>query len=241
MRWPSTDPALGRPARGQSFRAGAIATLPLMVGIIPFALLLGALGAQKGLSPLEMTLMSVLVFAGSAQFLAVELWREPAPVLLLTGMALLVNSRHVLMGAAIAPRFAGVAASRLYPALYVLTDEAWAVTLASPYSGAAAFSFYLGVSLSLWLGWVFWTTAGALAGAVVQDPATFGLDFAFIAVFLVLLRGMWRGPRSLVPWFASAGAAILVERLVPGPLYVPAGAGAGLLVAALMTRRVVAP
>ena len=224
------------PVRPGSFREGALATLPLMVGLIPFALLLGALAAQKGLSPLEMALMSGLVFAGSAQFLAVELWREPIPVLLLAGMALLVNGRHVLMGAAIAPRFTGVAAPHLYPAVFLLTDEAWALTLASSHSGAAAFGYYLGVAISLWLSWVFWTTAGTLGGTIIQDPATYGLDFAFIAVFLVLLRGMWRGPRSLAPWLASAGAAALVDRMVPGPLYVLAGAATGLLVAALMTR-----
>lgn len=221
-----------RPGSG-AFRQGAIDILPLMLGVVPFALLLGALAAQKGMSPLEVALMGSLVFAGSAQFLAIELWREPAPVLLLGAMTLLVNSRHVLMGAALAPRLAGASPRSAAATLFLMVDETWAVTLASERRGGEAVAYLAGLGSVLWLNWVFWTTAGALVGALVQDPARYGFDFAFVAVFLALLKGLWRGPRMLAPWVAAGAVAALFHVLVPGPWYVAAGAVAGTAVGAL--------
>ena len=98
------------------------------MGLVPFALVLGALAAAKGLSPLEVMLMSGLVFAGGSQFVAVELWRDPAPLGVLALMALLVNSRHLLMGAALAPRTPHWY-GRAWPALFFMADEVWALAL----------------------------------------------------------------------------------------------------------------
>ena len=78
---------------------------PAMVAAMPFGLLFGALAAGKGLSPLEVFTMSALVFAGGAQFAAVEMWASPTPVLALIFSTLLINSRHVLMSASLAGLF----------------------------------------------------------------------------------------------------------------------------------------
>jgi 4-azaleucine resistance transporter AzlC len=216
-----------------AFAQGVTDVAPILVGMLPFALLLGALGSQKGLSPLEVALMSALVFAGSSQFLAIELWREPVPVLLLAVMALLVNARHVLMGAALAPRFEALPQRRVWPALFLMADEVWAMTLASERRGGQALLYFLGLGAGLYVSWLFWTTLGAVLGTLVQDPGRYGFDFAFVAIFLVLVRSMWRGRTSLAPWLVSGVAAAIVAKLVPGPWYVAAGAMAGLLTAAL--------
>jgi predicted branched-subunit amino acid permease len=158
-------------------------------------------------------------------------------VALLAVMALLVNSRHLLMGAALVPRLEGARGRDAAAALFLMADETWALTLASERRGPAAVAYLAGLGTSLWLTWVFWTTTGALAGALVKDPERYGLDFAFIAVFLVLLRGLWRGPALLAPWLASAAVAALVHVAVPGPWYVAAGALAGIAVAALRAAR----
>jgi len=68
--------------------------LPLLISVIPFGLILGALSTDKGLSPLESTLMSALVFAGSAQFVAAGLWQHPIPILVIVASTALINSRH---------------------------------------------------------------------------------------------------------------------------------------------------
>ena len=218
-----------------SFRAGLVDVAPVLVGLVPFALVLGALAAAKGMSPLAVMLMSGLVFAGGSQFAAVELWRDPVPVGVLALMALLVNSRHLLMGAALAPRAAGWG-GRAWPALFFMADEVWALALRRAGGGPVGLAYWMGLGLGLWANWVALTVLGAWAGAAVRDPTRLGFDFAFVAVFLALLRGMWRGTATALPWAASGLVAALVHATVPGPWYVAAGALTGLAVAVLAAR-----
>lgn len=225
------DRKKARPAA--DFAAGSFQILPIAVSVVPFGLLLGALAAQKGLTPLETLLMSATVFAGSAQFVAVDLWREPVPVLALAATALLVNLRHVLMGAALAPGLAPWSRGHAYTGLFFLADEIWALSLKRAAEGPLTPAFYFGMALPLYVTWTACTTLGALFGGLVSDPARYGFDFAFTAVFLVLLASLWRGRRSALPWATSALAAVLVHALVPGAWYIMAGGLAGTLVGAL--------
>ena len=91
--------------------------------------------------------------------------------------------------------------------------------------------------MSLYLCWIAFTTAGALLGPIVGDVRTFGFDMAFPAVFLVLLRGMWKGPRAARPWLVSLVAAAGAYLLVPGAWYVPTGALSGVAAAYLLAER----
>ncbi|MEK6298380.1 MAG: AzlC family ABC transporter permease, partial [Paraburkholderia tropica] len=95
-------------SRGSQVRAemarGMRAALPVMLGFVPFALVLGAQAAQKGLSVLEVPMMTGMNFAGGSEFTAVRLWTSPPHIALIVLMSLLVNARHILMGAALAPR-----------------------------------------------------------------------------------------------------------------------------------------
>lgn len=215
------------------FAAAGLQVLPIAVSVLPFALLFGALAAQKGLSPLETFLMSALVFAGSSQFVAIDLWQDPAPVLLLTGTALLVNLRHVLMGAAIVPGLKHWSPPKAYGGLFFMADEIWALSLRRANASHLSPAFYFGLAVPLYLTWISATTAGSLIGGLFSDPARYGFDFAFTAVFLVLLTSLWNGPRCLPPWLVSVLAAIVTHSLVPGAWYILAGGAAGVLVGAL--------
>ena len=85
---------MGETTQPVGFRDGVVDMAPLLIGLVPIALVFGALAATKGMSPLEVVLMSSLVFAGGSQFVALELWAEPLPVLLLWVSALLVNGGY---------------------------------------------------------------------------------------------------------------------------------------------------
>ena len=114
-------------SRRRDFVTGFAAVAPVVVAYIPIGLLWGTLAASKGLSPLEALLMSVVVFAGSAQFVAVDMWHDPVPVLLLTLTALIVNVRHVLMSASLSRHIDAIPRA-LHPIVaYFLTDESWAL------------------------------------------------------------------------------------------------------------------
>lgn len=221
-----------RPAASGDFTAGVLTILPLLIAVVVYGLLFGTLAAQKGLSPLEVALMSATVFAGASQFVAVEIWTSPPGVVLLGLTALMVNLRHVLMGAALAPFLKGWSAGQIYGGLYFMADENWAFTLKRAAQTPVSPGYYLGLALPLYFGWIACTTLGTIFGGVLQDPARYGLDFAFTAVFLTLLVSLWKGKRSAVPWLASAAVAVAANKLLPGVWYIALGGLAGTVVGA---------
>ena len=210
--------------------------LPLLVGVIPFGLILGAISADKGLTPLETTLMSGLVFAGSSQFVAVGLWKHPIPILAVIASTALINLRHLLMGAALEPHMNRFGAARAYAALFVLADEIWAVALRRSAEGPLTPAYYSGLAVPFYVSWVLWTTLGSLMGRIIVHPERFGFDFAFAAVFLVIVFGIWKRRRRLLPIAVSAAAALLAWKLLPGVWYIFAGGVAGTTAGALAAR-----
>ncbi len=228
---PKRHPAGGGSASSE-FAAGVARILPLLIAVVVYGLLFGALAAQKGLTPLETALMSATVFAGASQFVAVDIWTSPPAIVLLAATALVVNLRHVLMGAALAPFLRGWSRRQIYGGLFFMADENWAFALQRCAKAPLTPAYYLGLAMPLYGGWIACTTAGAIFGGLVQDPARYGLDFAFTAVFLTLLAGLWKGRRSLHPWAASALVAVAAYLILPGVWYIALGGLAGALVGA---------
>lgn len=222
--------------RWAEFRRGVVACLPVLVGIVPFGLVLGAQAAQKGLSVFEVPLMTGLNFAGGSEFAAIGLWSWPPNILLIVAITFLVNSRHLLMGAALSPYLRHLRRRRALPALYWMCDESWAMGLADAQRRAAAgaepafsMAYFLGLSAVFYVSWIVCTTAGAAVGPLLGNVQDYGFDMAFPATFLVLMRGMWRGFRAARPWLVSLVAAGATYLLVPGAWYVAAGAFAGVV------------
>jgi predicted branched-subunit amino acid permease len=110
---------------GSEFRRGIVSCTPVLLGIVPYALVLGAQAAQKGLSGVEVPLMTGLNFAGGSEFAAIQLWTSPPHILLIVAITFLVNSRHLLMGAALAPFLRDLPKRKALTALFVVGDESW--------------------------------------------------------------------------------------------------------------------
>ena len=214
-------------------RRGLIDIMPMLIGAVPFAMLCGALAAQKGLSPAELGLMSATVYAGGAQFIAIDMWTSPTPILAIVSTTLLVNARHLLMGAAIAPHLLHLppAARRLY--IPLLTDESWAVGMRRAHTHGLTPGYLLGMLVPFYLQWPAAGIVGCVFGGLVADPARYGFDFVFTAVFLCLVAGLWRGRRSAPPVLAAALTATVTHLLLPGVWYIFLGAVAGTVAGAL--------
>ncbi len=210
---------------------GVRTAIPVALSVFAYGLVFGVLARQAGLPLFEALLMSGVVFAGSSQFVAMGLWTMPLPIGAIVLTTLVVNLRLVLLGAALRPRFIGVAARRIYPTLFFMADENWALTLKYFEEGGDDAGFLLGSGLALYAAWLAATLVGSLASGAIPDPKRLGLDFAFVAVFLALLVGMWRGRSSILPWLCAALTAVLAQRLLPGTWYILVGALAGTLVA----------
>ncbi|MBS1183140.1 MAG: ygaZ [Proteobacteria bacterium] len=219
------------------FRAGLVAVFPTVVAVIPFALILGQQATAKGLTPAEMLAMSSIVFAGSSQLIAVGLWSAPTPIAALALMALLVNLRHVLMGASLSGKIAHFGRLR-YLAAFLLTDEAWALSERRAVDQPISRTFYFTVALTLFIFWQVSSVLGTLFGAYLEHPEALGLDFAFPAIFIALALGFWKSARRTGPVLAaSAAVAVIVHATVPGAWYVIAGALAGITAAVLTAPR----
>ena len=208
-------------------RRGIRRTLPIGVTVVVYGTVFGALAAQAGLSPLESVLMSGLVFAGGAQFIVLELWDTPLPIVALVLTTLVVNLRLLLMGATLSGWLKGLGPARKAFLATFISDESWALTTRAREDGERDRAFLVGSGLILFVAWVGATALGASTGTLIDDPAALGLDFTFTAVFLTLLVGFWRGAAVLAPWVLSAAVALAVERLVDGPWYILAGGLAG--------------
>ena len=140
-------------------REGLRDIAPALVACIPIGLLYGALATAKGLSVAEAALMSAFVFAGGAQFAAVEIWRTPAPVLVLAFSTLLINLRHVLMSASLAPKTGRWKPWQRALGFYVLADENWAMAERRAGQRTLTPSYFFGAIVPFYLAWLFTSTA----------------------------------------------------------------------------------
>lgn len=202
------------------FLAGIKAELPILVGALPFGLIYGVAAVQAGVAPVLAQAMSALVFAGSAQFIVAQLIGSgtPAAILILTG--LIVNLRHALYSVSLAPHL--VALPLRWKALlaYLLTDEAYAVTIthydqpAGPGSPAATQKhwYFLGAGLALWLPWQLSTAVGIFLSAEV--PAAWSLDITLPLTFIALVVPNLKD-RASIAAAASAGLAAVLARNLP--------------------------
>lgn len=220
------------------FKRGLRESLPIILGAVPFALILGAQAGQKGMSALETVMMMGLNFAGGSEFAAVNLWTSPLPVLLIIATTAMINSRHILMGAAMAPLLRHLPLRKVLPALFMMTDESWAMGIADSQKHAQKqparlnYEYYMGTALSLYLTWVGCGSLGASLAPMLGNVERFGFGMALPAVFLVLLRGMWRGWFAARPWLVSLLAAACTYLAAPNTgWYVVVGSLAGLVYA----------
>jgi 4-azaleucine resistance transporter AzlC len=204
---------------------------PALVAAMPIGLLFGAVAAAKGLSVLEVGLMSALVFAGGAQFAAIELWVDPAPVGALAVSTLLINARHVLMGASLAPKTAAFSPWQRATGFFVLADENWAFAERRAARQPLAVAYFFAMGAVFWLNWVLFSTLGALLGPLLGDPRRFAADFAFTALFIGLIAGFGRDRVTLLTVAASGVTAAAAFVLIGSPWHVIAGAAAGIAAA----------
>lgn len=224
-------PAPGGPAQ---FWLGVRMFLPVAVSIAAYGVVWGVLAGQAGLSVLEVALMSGLVFAGASQFVALDMWTPGTlPVLSIVIAAGIVNLRMLLMSATLRPLVGHLSLPRQLGAMFFVSDEQWAMTMAEVRKGRGSVAFLLGTGVLSWFTWMGSTLCGRVLGAFIDDPTKYGLDFAFTATFLALLLGMWRGRGDLVPWIVGALAAILTSRLIEGNWYIIVGGLVGSFAGAL--------
>lgn len=222
------------PSGPAQFWLGVRMFLPVAISIAAYGLVWGVLAGQAGLSVLEVALMSGLVFAGASQFVALDMWTPGSlPILSIIIATAIVNLRILLMSATLRPLVGHLPLPRALAAMFFVSDEQWAMTMAEVRKGGGSVAFLLGTGVLSWFSWMLSTLGGRVLGAFIDDPTRYGLDFAFTATFIALLLGMWKGRGDLIPWIVGALAAILASRLIEGNWYIIIGGLVGSFAGAL--------
>lgn len=220
--------------------AGARDQLPLLLGVVPFGLIFGALAIAAGLPPLEAQGFSLFIFAGSAQFVAIGLVAARTPPLLIIATILVVNLRHMLYSAALGPHVQALSLRWKIPLAWLLTDEAFAMASLryQKEEQHKAHWYFLGTGLTLWASWQLSTLAGIVLGARI--PESWSLDFALPLTFLAILVPQLKDRPSV----ASALVAGILSVVLAGmPLKlglmgaIVLGVAAGAMLDALLTAR----
>ncbi len=206
-------------SRRAEFWGGVRAQLPILLGTMPFGMIYGIAATNAGL-PVEVALgMSLIVFAGSSQFVAAELFAGGTPGAIIVLTTFVVNLRHMLYSASLAPYLRHLGRAWKYLLAFLLTDEAYAVSIThyeanatAPARGTARHWYTLGAGITLWVTWQISTAAGVLLGA--QVPPSWGLDFTLALTFIALLVPTLKD-RPTVLAALVAGIAALAGRGLP--------------------------
>lgn len=175
-------------SRRAAFLAGLQAELPIMLGVSPFGLIFGAVAVQVGVPPPLAQGTSSIIFAGSAQFISAPMLAAGVPLLIVVLTVFVVNLRHALYSASLAPYVEPFHPLWKMLLAYLLTDEAYAVVITHYTKNPDAPNkqwYFLGAGLTLWVLWQISTAVGILIGA--QVPPEWSLDFALPLTFIALI------------------------------------------------------
>lgn len=215
------------------FLRGFRDTLPVAVSVLAYGTVMGVLAARQGIPFWQLVVMNTTVFAGTAQFVMVEMWQGHLPLVEMTVAVFVMNLRYFLVGASLRPLFAGHPLREKLAVMHFVADENWAVTMAAQRKGEASVAYLFGGGLCVFLFWGSGTLAGHGLGAAIAHPEAFALDFALVAMFLALVVGVCRGKGDLAHWAVAGAVALFCARYLPGKWYILAGGVGGAASAAL--------
>jgi predicted branched-subunit amino acid permease len=215
---------------------GARLALPVLPGMLAFALAVGATAARKSLPFVDLVLMNGFVYAGASQMVALEIWPERLSLAAIAAIALVtatVNARMLLMGASLQPWLAPLPGWQVYPILHLTTDPGWLIAMRYRADGGNDVAVFVGGGLVIFALWMGATAAGYILGALVPDPRAAGLDLVMPIFFATLLIALWhhakRPARRAIGWIVAGAVALAVQHLVAGWWFIIAGAVGGAL------------
>ncbi len=220
-------------SRRREFSAGARDTAPLIIGAVPFGILYGVVCLTAGMPWWAAQAMSAFVFAGSAQFIAAGLVGQGTPFPFIVLTTFIVNLRHGLYGASIAPYLRGLPATWRAFLAFGMTDESYATTIVhyrdeTRGDATAKHWYFLGANVAMYVFWQFDTALGYWIGTALGDPLALGLDFVLPVVFIAILVPQLKSRSTILSALAAGVVAVLAAGL-PNKLGLLIAIAAGIL------------
>ncbi|MFN8381036.1 MAG: AzlC family ABC transporter permease [Anaerolineales bacterium] len=198
----------------KDFIAGMRGTLPILIGVIPFAMITGVAAVSVGLTLSETMGMSVLVFAGASQLVVFQLMSAGSPWIIMVLTAWVVNVRFTMYSATLAPYLQKLSTGRKALLAYMLSDQAFGISLSHFIATKEEMDhrwYYFGSALLIWVAWQISALIGALLGSLV--PASWGFDFAFPLSFMALMFAALRDRPTVIAALVGGFIAVLAKGL----------------------------
>lgn len=224
-------------------KSGILLGAPFAANSCIYGAVFGVLASDSGLTLVEATLMSGLMFSGTAQIASLQVGLALASLLPITMTIAMMNARYLLMGAAVRQIYKGLPARHLALTLGYMGDTCWAVALRENAAGRNDAGIMLGCGLVLNSCWTSFTALGFLAGSLLGDPKRLGLDFMIAAVCTASAATMWERRKAdergeeLAAILAAVAAAILAQKILPGAWYIVVAGVVGAFVGGLRHAR----
>ena len=218
------------------FLKGIVDVLPLLIPVIPFGIILGAIGIELGFTPLETFATSFIIFGGASQIVFLQLFSGGASSLITITSTFVVNSRHLLYGAVLSEHLSTLKLTWKIILSYVMVDQAFAVSntyFKNNRKNENKHFHLLGAGFTCWTIWQISTILGIVLGSVV--PEELGLSFTISLTFLALLINDFRKFKNIIVMLVSGIVATIGFNSIPFKAYIIVAALSALAVAALLT------
>ena len=216
---------------------GLISAWPICLGYIPVGLALGVIAQKAGLHPFEIGFMSLLVFAGSAQFIAVSMLANGAGAVPILFTTFVVNLRHLLMSSSLALHLGNASKRILSLFAYGVTDESFGVNVSKFRDENWDIKRALVVNHATNITWVISTIIGGYGGQLIPAGA-FGIDYALTAMFIGLLVIQLKGRKYVMTAVIAGALAIILSLALPGYLYIVLASVVAATVGVVLSKRV---
>ena len=198
----------------KDFVAGARGSLPILIGVIPFAMITGVAAVSVGLTFFETVGMSVLVFAGASQMVVFQLMTAGSPWIIMVLTAWVINVRFTMYSATLAPYLQKLSTWQKALLAYMLSDQAFGVSMSHFVAAKEDVNhrwYYFGSAIVIWVAWQISAIIGALLGSLV--PASWGFDFAFPLSFMALMFAALRDRPTVIAALTGGFIAVLAKGL----------------------------
>ena len=223
--------------RRTTLSRGAAAAWPICLGYMPIGLAFGVLAQKAGLTPLEIGLMSVIVFAGSSQFIAVSMLAAGASIVSIVATTFIVNLRHFLISSALAVYLKNAGSKKLSFFAYGVTDESFAINLARFRDEHWDLYSALVTNFTANFTWIITTMIGGIGGQFIPAHA-FGIDYALIAMFICLLVFQIRVFLYVIVAVIAGIMALFLSMLIPCNSYIVIASMAAAAIGVVLKKKI---
>lgn len=221
------------------YKRGVICSLPVCIGLIPVGLILGIVANQSHINPLGIYLMTLFNFAGGSEFAVIAIWSAIPPLFLVFLTTALINSRHILMGALLAPYFKNQSKLKLAIMSFLMCDETWAIVINDcKKNNKLSTGFYFGIAISLYLTWSTSSLLGAIFSSSLDIFDYIDFKLALPAIFIYLCIGMSNKQKTIknLPIVFAFISALICAMFFDKKFCVPIGTFIGFLSAYIQVR-----